>query len=117
MTDWARVPVPLSRPVILQMMAGEAEERREAIARQRAAEERAEEIQGQAQAYYREHGEWEWETRQREADLVARAERIAEQRRETERAEAQQAQFARLIESGRQPRTVAEILATAALYP
>jgi hypothetical protein len=107
----------LSRATILSMMRADAEDRAEQRAREEAAEERREETLARAQAYYHEHGEWAWETGEREQDVLARAEARAEEKRAAELAELQQRRYAELIASGQQPRTVGEILAVAALYP
>jgi hypothetical protein len=107
----------LSRSTILSMMRAEREELAEQRARDQAAEERREQAVARAQAYYHEHGEWEWETRARERELAARREQAELSRAQQEREQLRQTRYAELIASGQQPRTVAEILAAAALYP
>lgn len=121
MTDWARVPVPLSPPTMLALMRAEWAETREALARQRAVEEaaeaRREQAEAQLRAYVSEHGEYPWETRQREAEAAARAEAREQEKAEQAREEARQAFYAAQIAAGRRPRSIGEVLADAALYP
>jgi hypothetical protein len=69
------------------------------------------------QRYYQEHGEYPHETMAREQDVLARAEQRAHEKRAAERAEHQQAAQAQLLMEGRQPRTVAEVLAIARMMP
>ena len=107
----------LSRATVLMMLASDAEDAREHRAREEAAAQHGEESVARAQAYFREHGEWEWVTRAREADLAARREQAEFDKRERERAELRQTRYAQLIAEGHRPRTVAEILSVAALYP
>jgi hypothetical protein len=107
----------LSRATVLNMMRADAEDRAEQRAREEAAEARREETLARAQAYYHEHGEWEHETRARELDVLACAEARADKKRRAEAAERHQAHVAQLLAAGQQPRTVAEILAVATLYP
>jgi hypothetical protein len=107
----------LGRATILHMMRADAEDAREQRAREQAAEERQEEIIARARQYFHEHGEWEWQTRERELDVLARAEPRADEQRRAEAAERHQVHVAQLLAAGQQPRTVGEILAVAALYP
>jgi hypothetical protein len=109
--------VELARATILSMMRADAEDRAEQRAREEAAEERREETLARAQAYYHEHGEWAWQTREREQDVLARAEAREDEKRRAEAAGRHQAHVAQLMAAGQQPRTVGEILAVAALYP
>jgi hypothetical protein len=99
------------------MMCADAEDRAEQRAREEAAEARREETVARAQAYYHERGEWPWETRERELDVLARTEARADEKRRAEAAELHQAHVAQLMAMGQQPRTVSEILAVAAMYP
>jgi TATA-binding protein-associated factor Taf7 len=107
----------VSRATAIAMLRADAADRAEQRAREQAAEERQEEIVARARQYFHEHGEWEWQTREREQDMLARAEARAEEHPQAERDKPQQERYAQLIASGQQPRTVAEILAVAALYP
>ncbi len=71
----------------------------------------------EARQHYMLTGEWPHETRLREADLAARAEARAEEKRRIERAEQHQAYTAQLLAAGRRPRTIGEILEIAAACP
>jgi hypothetical protein len=107
----------LSRATVIAMARADAQDRAEEKARREAEEACREEIVARAQAYWHEHGEWEWETRERE--LVARsgAEARADEQRRAELVERQQVRYAQLVAAGHRPQTVGEILAEAALYP
>jgi hypothetical protein len=107
----------LSRNTVLGMMCADAEDRAEQRAREEAAEARREETVARAQAYYYEHGEWPWETRERELDVLARAEARADEQRRAEAAERRQAHVAQLMAAGHRPRTVGEILAERRCIP
>jgi hypothetical protein len=107
----------LSRATVIAMARADAQERAEEKTRREAEEARREEIVARAQAYYHERGEWEWQTRERELDVLARAEARAVEQRRAEAAGRHQAHVAQLLATGQQPRTVGEILAVAALYP
>jgi hypothetical protein len=107
----------LSHDHALMMMRAEREDLADARAREQAAEEWREQAVLRAQAYYREHGEWEWQTMERQQAVLARAEAREEEKRQTERVERHQAQVAQLIMDGRRPRTVAEVLSIAAMMP
>jgi hypothetical protein len=63
--------IELSRATILSMMRADAEDRAEQRAREEDAEARREEALARAESYYREHGEWEWQTRERELNVLA----------------------------------------------
>lgn len=102
---------PLSRATIIALARAEAEERRELAALQAEAEERRERAEGMARQYYMQHGEWEWETRAREADLAYRAEVRRDEKRREQAAEAHRAQLAALVMSGYRPRSHEEIVA------
>jgi hypothetical protein len=107
----------LSRATVIAMARADAQERAEEKARREAEEARREETVARAWAYWHEHGEFEWETREREQAVLARAEARADEQRRAEVAERQQVRYAQLIAAGHRPRTVGEILAEAALYP
>jgi hypothetical protein len=107
----------LSHATILIMMRAEREELAEARAREEAAEARREEALARAQAYYHEHGEWEWQTRARELDVLARAEARADKQRRAEAAGRHQAHVAQLLAAGQQPRTIGQILEAARMFP
>lgn len=109
--------VELSRQHALMMLNADREARLEAQAAQAAREERAERAQADLQRYFQEHGEYPYETVARQQAGLARAEALAERRAAVERAERQQAQMAQLMMAGRQPRTIQEILAIAAMMP
>jgi hypothetical protein len=70
-----------------------------------------------AESYYREHGEWEWQTRERELDVLARAEDRADGKRRAEAAARHQAHVAQLLAAGQQPRTIGQILEAARMFP
>ena len=114
---WGDGPVPMSRQTMLAMIHGEAVERAEQREREQAAEARREAAEAAVMRYHAEHGEWEWETRARETELAARREQLDEKRAAAGRAERAQQRYAEMIASGQQPRTVAEVLGIAQLYP
>jgi hypothetical protein len=107
----------LSRATVIAMARADAQERAEEKARREAAEARREEAVARAQAYYHANGEWEWQTRARGLDVLARAEARADEQRRADAAGRHQAHVAGLLAAGQQPRTIGEILAIAALYP
>jgi hypothetical protein len=55
----------LSRATVIALARADAQDRAKEKARREAEEVRREEVVARAQAYYHEHGEWEWQTRER----------------------------------------------------
>ena len=93
------------------------EVKREQAERERRAEERLELAQRQAQAHFAEFGEWPHETAVRMQAAAEVAERREREQRMIARAEQRQAMEAQWMMQGRQPRSVGEVLALAAMWP
>jgi AcrR family transcriptional regulator len=104
----------LSRSTVLSMLASDAQDAREQRAREEYAGQQREQVVARAETYYREHGEWEWETRACEADIAARAEAVREEKRRAELARQREEYVTRLLMEGHRPRTISEILAAVA---
>jgi hypothetical protein len=110
-----------SRPNQLQLARSDIAFDRECAIeqRQREAEReaRAERAQQRAMAYYYEFGEWESDTMARNAALADLRERQEAQRARIQRAEQKDAYYAVQLASGRQPRSVDDVLEIARLMP